>query len=139
MINELNSKFTFAGQHQLLTRQKYGAIERRQQTRVRTPVNNQDSVSSPACSIVYCRFGYFLLNTFRGLSVFFGEQVWALRADGFCSLCFVLLARSIAKLTGFVSDQSLRYFPTSGTISGFAIGIRRQRTPMDDALCRIHG
>jgi hypothetical protein len=59
-----------------------------------------------------------------------------LRANGFCFLRFVLLARSIARLTGFISDQTLSYFPTVGAAGTFAIVVGRQRSLMDDTLPR---
>jgi hypothetical protein len=61
-----------------------------------------------------------------------------LRAIGFCFLRFVLLARSIARLTGFISDQTPNCLPTAGAAGAFAIGAERQRSLVDDALCRIH-
>jgi hypothetical protein len=60
----------------------------------------------------------------------------ALRADGFCSLCLVLLARLIAKLTGHDSDQTSRYCLTTCAVGGFAIGVVRQRSLVSHALCR---
>lgn len=60
----------------------------------------------------------------------------ALRTDEFCLIRFVLLARSSTKLTGLVSDQTLRYSLTAAVVGGFAIGVGRQRSLMDDALPR---
>ena len=62
----------------------------------------------------------------------------ALCADGFYTLRFVLLARSIARLTDLVSGLTLSYFPTAGAAGAFAIGAERQRSWVDEALCRIH-
>ncbi|MBL8415880.1 MAG: hypothetical protein JNM42_15710 [Propionivibrio sp.] len=59
-----------------------------------------------------------------------------LRANGFCFLCFVLLARSIGKLTGLVSDQMRRYFLAAGAAGEFGFGVGRQRSLVDDTLCR---
>ena len=59
-----------------------------------------------------------------------------MRADGFCSLRFVLLGRLIARLTSHFSDQPLRYSLTAAVAGGFAIGVGRQRSLVDDALPR---
>jgi hypothetical protein len=59
-----------------------------------------------------------------------------LRANGFCFLRFVLLARSIARLTSHVSDQTLSYFPTANAAGAFAIGVGRQRSLVGHAIPR---
>lgn len=61
-----------------------------------------------------------------------------LRSDGFCFLRFDLLARSIARLTGFITDQTLSYLPRTGAAASFAIGVVRWRSRGDDTLCRNH-
>lgn len=62
----------------------------------------------------------------------------ALRANGSYSLRFVLLARSIARLTGHVRDQTLSYFPTAGAAGAFAIGWVQRYSGVNDEHCLNH-